>query len=125
MLQLVIAVATEWRIPVIRTHVSILLTVFIASASLVFPRATAAQEKSDIANIRAKVQTLSAKVDQQVEIKFRDQTKAKGQITAVEPVSFTLRDAKNGTSQTIVYSEVDSVTKAGSGMSTKTWLIIG
>jgi len=52
-------------------------------------------------------------------------TKLKGHITAVEPVSFTLRDAKTGTSQRIAYSEVDSVSKAGGSISTKTWFIIG
>ena len=109
----------------IKTHLSILLAVLIGTASLVFPRATAAQVTSDVTNTKAKVQTLSANLDQQVEVKFRDKTKLKGHITAVEPVSFTLRDAKTGTSHRIAYSEVDSVSKVGGGISTKTWLIIG
>jgi len=111
-------------IRLIRTHLAILLAVLIGTASLVFPRSTAAQVTSDVTNTKAKVQTLSANLDQQVEVKFRDKTKVKGHITAVEPVSFTLRDTKTGTSQRIAYSEVDSVSKAG-GISTKTWLIIG
>ena len=61
----------------------------------------------------------------QVEVKFRDRTKAKGYITSVEPVSFTLRDPKTGASQSIAYSEVESISKASDGVSTKTWLIIG
>lgn len=58
-------------------------------------------------------------------MKFRDRTKLKGFIESVEPVSFKLRDPKDGTSQSIAYSEVDSVSKASSGISTKTWLILG
>ena len=51
--------------------------------------------------------------------------KVKGYITAVEPVSFTLKNPKDGKSQSIGYLEVDSVSKASGGVSTKTWLIIG
>ena len=88
------------------------------------PTATA-QSNADIEKIRAKVQTLSASKNSQVQVKFRDNTKLKGYIDAVEPVSFTLRDAKDGTKQSIAYSEVDRVSKASDGVSTKTWLIIG
>ena len=83
-----------------------------------------AQSNSDIERVRARVQVLSASRDSQVEVRFRDKTKVKGYITSVEPVSFNLREPKAGTSQSIAYSEVDSVSKAG-GVSTKTWLIIG
>jgi hypothetical protein len=84
-----------------------------------------AQSTREVEKIRAKVQTLSASRDLQVEVKFRDRTKLKGYIGSVEPVSFTLRDPKTGTSQSIVYTEVDSVSKAAGGVSTKTWLILG
>jgi len=84
-----------------------------------------AQSTVTAEKIRAKVQTLSASKDSLVEVKFRDRTKLKGYIHAVEPVSFTLRDPKTGTLQSINYSEVDSVSKAGGGVSTKTWLILG
>ena len=84
-----------------------------------------AQSAADTEKIRTKVQTLSAGKNSLVQVKFRDQTKVKGYIDSVEPVSFKLRDAKDGTSQSIAYSEVDSVTKASGGVSTKTWLILG
>lgn len=89
------------------------------------PTTAAAQSTVDTEKIRARVQTLSASKDSQVEVKFRDKTKVKGYIVSVEPVSFTLRNPKDGTSQSITYSEVDSVSKASSGISTKTWLIVG
>jgi hypothetical protein len=89
------------------------------------PAIATAQSTAEIEKIRARVQTLSTSKDSQVEVKFRDRTKIKGYIDRVEPLSFTLRNAKDGTSQSIIYSEVDSVSKAGGGISTKTWLILG
>ena|SRR6476469_9445863 len=109
----------------IKKYLTILLAVLTMTASLAFPVVANAQSNAQSERTRAKVQTLSASHEQQVEVKFRDKTKLKGQITKVEPMSFTLSDSKTGTSQTIAYSEVDSVAKAGDGISTKTWLIIG
>lgn len=109
----------------IKTHLVIALSVIMTAVSFVLPTTARAQSTADVEKIRAKVQTLSASKDSQVEVKFRDKTKVKGYIASVEPVSFNLRDAKDGTSQSINYSEVDSVSKASSGVSTKTWLILG
>ncbi len=109
----------------IKKHVAIALSVIITALSLVLPSQATAQSNTDTEKVRAKVQILSASRDSQVEVKFRDKTKVKGYINTVEPVSFTLRDPKTGTSQSISYSEVDSVSKADGGVSTKTWLIIG
>jgi small nuclear ribonucleoprotein (snRNP)-like protein len=108
----------------IKKHFALLLMLWIGAVSLIFPALATAQSNTDTGKTRAKVQTLSASRDQDVEVKFRDKTKVKGRITKVEPVSFTLRDEKTGTSQTIAYSEVESISKSG-GISTKTWLIIG
>jgi hypothetical protein len=93
--------------------------------SLAFPATASAQTTTQIDKIRAEVQVLAASKDLQVQVKFRDDTKLKGYIDSVDPVSFKLRDPKNGTSQSIAYSEVESVSKASSGVSTKTWLIVG
>ena len=109
----------------IRKHMAIALSVIITALSLALPTSVSAQSDAETEKVRAKVQVLSASRDSQVEVKFRDKTKIKGHITAVEPVSFTLRDGKNGTSQSIAYSEVGSVSKASGGVSTKTWLILG
>jgi len=118
-------ILNDWRLSLIKKHVSIALSLIITALSLALPSHATAQSNTEIEKVRAKVQTLSAASDTQIEVKFRDKTKVKGYITAVEPVSFTLRDSKDGTSQSIGYSEVDSVSKVGGGVSTKTWLIIG
>jgi hypothetical protein len=108
----------------IKKHFAVLLALSIGFASLVVPPTATAQSSIDTEKTRVKVQTLYASPDQQVEVKFRDKTKLKGHIIKVEPVSFTLKDQKAGTSQTIAYSEVESISKSG-GISNKTWWIIG
>ncbi len=107
----------------IKTTLTITLSVILAAVTL--PAAAKAQSTAETEKIRARVQVLATGKDSLVQVKFRDQTKVKGYISAVEPVSFTLKDPKDGTSQSIAYSEVDSVSKAGGGISTKTWLIVG
>jgi hypothetical protein len=110
---------------VIKRHLAIALSVIITGLSFGLPATATAQSTAETEKIRAKVQALSADKESQVQVKFRDNTKVKGYIHSVEPLSFTLRDPKDGTSQSIAYSEVDSVSKAGGGISTKTWLILG
>src|SRR5687768_2445793 len=108
----------------IKKHLAITLSTILTAMSFVLPATVSAQSTGEVDKIRAKVQTLAASRDSQVQVKFRDNTKLKGYIESVEPVSFKLRDPKDGKSQSIAYSEVDSVSEAG-GVSTKTWLILG
>ena len=109
----------------IKKRLAIALSVIVTAISFGLPATATAQSTTDIEKIKAKVQTLATSKDSQVQVKFRDQTKLKGYINSVDPISFTLKDPKDGTSQSIAYSEVESVSKAGSGISTKTWLIVG
>jgi len=112
-------------LPLIRKELARALSLTITAMMLTLPSLAMAQSNPEIERVRGKVQVLSTSRDTQVEVKFRDKTKIKGYITSVEPVSFTLRDPKSGASQSIAYSEVDSVSKADDGVSTKMWLIIG
>jgi len=107
---------------VIKKHLAIALSAILTAISFGLP-ATAKAQSTD--KIRAQVQTLATRKNSQVQVKFRDKTKLKGHIDSVDPVSFTLRDSKNGTTQSITYSEVESVSRASDGVSTKTWLILG
>jgi hypothetical protein len=72
---------------------------------------------------RAKVESLGNNA--RVEVKLRDKTKVKGNVTAITADSFTVSDSKTGTTTTVAYNEVDEVKKPGSGLSTKGWIIIG
>ena len=72
---------------------------------------------------RAKVESLGNNA--RVEVKLRDTTKVKGNISALTPDSFTVTDAKTGTTNTVAYADVAEVKKPGSGLSTRSWIIIG
>ena len=108
----------------IKRQFAIALSIIITAVSFGLPPTVMAQARASVENIRGNVQVLSATKDTQVEVKFHDKTKVKGYIVSVEPVSFTLKDPKDGRLQSITYSEVESVKKASSGISTKTWLIV-
>jgi hypothetical protein len=110
---------------VIKTHLALALSVVITVVSLGLPVTAKAQSNPETDKIRSRVHTLSASKGSQVQVKFRDGTKQKGYIDVVEPLTFTLRDPKNGSTQSISYSEVDNISKAGDGVSTKTWIILG
>ena len=107
-----------------KTHSSIALTLIIALLNFALPASATAQATRD-SEIRAKVQTLAASKDAQVQVKFRDGTKLKGYIDSAGPISFTLKEQKDGTPQSVAYSEVESVSKTNGGVSTKTLLILG
>jgi hypothetical protein len=109
---------------VIKKQFATALSIIITAVSFGLPATAMAQVSAGVEKIRANVQVLSASKDSQVEVKFHDKTKVKGYIVSVEPVSFTLKDPKDGRLQSINYSEVYSVSKASSGISTKTWLIV-
>jgi hypothetical protein len=72
---------------------------------------------------RARVESLGNNA--RVEVKLRDKTKVKGYVSAITADSFTVSDSRTGTTTTLAYNEVDEVKKPGSGLSTKTWIIIG
>jgi len=110
---------------VIKKHLAIALSAILSAISFGLPATARAQSTSDSNQIRARVQKLAMSKGSQVQVKFRDKTKLKGYIDSVDPVSFTLRDSKSGTTQSIAYSEVENVSKSNDGVSTKTWLILG
>ena len=109
----------------IKKYLAITLSTMLTAISFGLPATARAQSTRESDTIRARVQTLATSKDSRVQVKFRDKTKLKGYIDSVDPVSFSLRDSKNGTAQSIAYSEVESVSKASDGVSTKTWLILG
>ena len=75
--------------------------------------------------IRAKVQKIGVGSRARVEVKLRDNTQLKGYISAAEQDSFTVTDSKTGSIRTVPYGDASSVKKAGSGLSSKSWIILG
>ena len=75
--------------------------------------------------IRSKVQKIGVGSRARVEVKLRDNTQLKGYISAAEQDSFTVTDNKTGSIRTVSYADTSSVKKAGSGLSSKSWMILG
>jgi hypothetical protein len=97
-----------------------------AAIALSIPTTFAQSSNSDdVAKVRSKVQELSLNRDQKIEVKLKDSTKFKGNISNVSPDSFSLTEAKTAKTETFNYAEVAQVKKSGGGLSTKTWLILG
>ncbi|MEJ7624463.1 MAG: hypothetical protein WKF34_10770 [Pyrinomonadaceae bacterium] len=77
------------------------------------------------AKARAEVQKLGVGRDARVEVRMRDNTKLKGSINVVGEHSFSITDSKTGASQTVAYADVTQVKRSGSGLSARTWVVIG
>jgi hypothetical protein len=78
-----------------------------------------------VEKVRARVQKIGVGRNARVEVKLRDNTQLKGYISATEQDSFTVVDNKTGSTRTVSYADSSSVKKAGSGLSAKTWIILG
>ena len=77
---------------------------------------------SESAKVRAKVEKLG--VNTPVEVKLRDRTKLRGEISGTDHDSFAVTN-QVGTSSKIFYADVAEVKKAGGGWSAKNWIILG
>ncbi|HEX8071601.1 MAG TPA: hypothetical protein VF546_16725 [Pyrinomonadaceae bacterium] len=88
-------------------------------------RAQSATAPQSVEAAHAKVQQLSVGRKTRVEVKLQDKTTLKGYITQAGADSFTLTDAKAGTSRAVAYADVAYVKKSGGGLSPLTWGLIG
>lgn len=75
--------------------------------------------------MRARVQKIGVGSNARVEVKLRDNSQLKGYISAAEQDSFTVIDSKTGSTRTVSYADASAVKKASSGISGKTWIILG
>ena len=74
---------------------------------------------------KSKVLKMGVGVNARVEVKLRNNTQLKGYISDADQDSFTVVESKTGSSKTVSYADTSSVKKAGSGLSAKTWIILG
>ena len=77
-----------------------------------------------IEKARAQVEKIGAGSKTKVEVILRDHTKLRGRISHVGVDDFTVTNAKTGTSQTIAYTDVEKVSKGGSGLTMGSWILI-
>ena len=80
---------------------------------------------ANIAKVRGDVMRFGVGQKARVEVQLRDTTKVKGYIEDAREDSFTVIESKNGSQQHLAYADVVKVKKAGSGFSTRSWLILG
>ena len=83
------------------------------------------REDPRAAKVRMDVIKIGVGEKAQVEVKLRDSSKLKGYIGDASDDSFTVVNSNNGSNQRIAYADVVKVKKAGSGFSTRSWLILG
>jgi hypothetical protein len=75
--------------------------------------------------LRTKVLKIGVGMNARVQVKLRDNTQLNGYISDAGQDSFTVVEKQTGSSKTISYADTLSVKKAGSGVSGKTWMILG
>ena len=103
---------------------ALLIAVIILATSFAFQSVQAqGQNTNDATKARIKVDSLGTNA--RVDVKLLDGTKLKGYLGAKDQDGFTVTDSKTGANSVVRYAEVADVKKAGGGVSTKTWIIIG
>jgi hypothetical protein len=85
----------------------------------------AGQDNPRAAKVRVDVSKLGVGEKARAEFMLRDNSKLKGYIGEANEDSFTVVDSKNGFNKRIAYANVQKVNKAGSGFSTRSWIILG
>jgi len=104
-----------------------MLSSFILLTTIGFKQVGAQSLTDQQANnkIRAQVQKIGVGVNARVHVKLRDKTQLKGYIADANQDSFTVIERQSGSSKSVAYADATSVKKAGSGISTKTLIILG
>jgi hypothetical protein len=87
--------------------------------------AQSAGDSQAVEKIRTKAQKIGVGGNARVEVKLRDNTQLKGFISDLSQDSFTVVDSKTGSTRTVSYADTSAVKKAGSGLSTKSWIVLG
>ncbi|MGH9962022.1 MAG: hypothetical protein ACREBC_33650 [Pyrinomonadaceae bacterium] len=107
--------------------VAIMLTGMLLAMTVGSHQANAqsGQDDTRVTKVRTDVFKLGVGEKARVEVKLRDNSRVKGYIGEATADSFVVVDSENGYRQTIAYADVDKVKKAGSGISTKSWIILG
>jgi hypothetical protein len=75
--------------------------------------------------LRTRVLKIGVGMNARVQVKLRDNTQLNGYISDAGQDSFTVVEKQTGSSKTVSYADTLSVKKGGSGVSGKTWMILG
>ena len=104
-----------------------LLSSFILLTTIGFQQVSGQTLKDQRATekIRTEVLKIGVGPDARVDVKLSDNTQLKGYIAESNMDSFTVVERQTGSSTKVSYAQTSSVKKAGGGLSTKHWIIIG
>lgn len=100
-----------------RVILAVLLTAVLAIEQV------AAQQTAQGSGVKQQIAATSKKA--LVEVSTRAGSIVRGHIVSRADADFTLRQEKGGTTQTIGYDQVLSVSRIKAGHSYKTWIIVG
>jgi hypothetical protein len=113
------------RISLFKRIFALLVSAVILTTSVTFQSVQAQGGGNTNAAAKARLKVESLAVNARVDVKLLDGSKLKGYLSSKEQDGFTVTDSKTGASSVVRYSEVSEVKKAGGGMSTKGWVILG
>ena len=88
-------------------------------------RANGVEDQQATEKVRAKVQKIGVGGNARVEVKLRNGRILKGYIENADQDGFTVFDKQTGATEKVSYGETTKVSKAGGGLSMKTWIILG
>ena len=99
----------------------------LVSVSCVFESAQAQSGKELPAADKARVEVAKLGVGQKarVEVRLRDDARLKGYVSQVGDASFNVTDPKTSKTSTVAYADVARVKRPGTGLSTRSWVLIG
>lgn len=109
---------------ILRKTLAATLTGILLFTALGMNAAQAQTSDARAEKARAKVEKIGAGSKTRVEVILRDHTKLRGRIGHVGPDDFTLTDAKTGATQTVAFTDVEKVSKGGSGLTLGSWILI-
>lgn len=88
-------------------------------------RANGVEDQQATEKVKAKVQKIGVGGNARVEVKLRNGRVLKGYIENSDQDTFTIFDKQTGSTEKLSYADTTSVSKAGGGLSMKTWIILG
>ncbi len=106
---------------------AMMLSSFILLTTVGFQQvgAQSLKEQQATEKIRTKVEKIGVGPNARVAVKLRDNSQVQGYIAESNQDSFTVVERNTSSSKSVSYADTSSVKKAGSGLSTKHWIILG
>ncbi len=104
---------------------ALVLAAVLMFNSIAVTQAKQTKEGSQAARVKAEVQKRGIGEKSRVKVKLWNKVELKGYISKIEDASFDLSDKKTGQATTVVYADVDKVSRSGLSKAAKVGLIAG